>query len=62
MIRYDHAGLAAPLEQSAQFPCHPLAGDRGVGDRRQTFPRYIVDDVQNAEAPATSKLIVHKVE
>jgi len=61
MVRYDHAGLAASFDQGGQLPRHPLAGDRGVGDRRQTFPRHVVDDVEDAEAPAAGKLVVHKI-
>jgi hypothetical protein len=62
MVRYNHAGLAAPFDQSGQLPGNPLAGDRRVGHCRQTFPCHIVDDVEDAEASAAGELIVHEVE
>ena len=33
-----------------------------VEDCRQALPRHVVDDIENAEAAATSELIVDKVE
>ena len=48
----DHAGLAAPLDQRRQLARHAPAGDRGVGDRRQAFPRYVVDNVEDPEPSA----------
>ena len=62
VIRYDHGWLAPPFDQCRQFPGHPLARYRGVGHGRQTFPRHVVDDVEDAEAPATGELVVHEVE
>src|SRR5579883_3464587 len=62
VIRDDHAGLATPFDQRCQLPGDALAGDRGVGDRRQAFARDIIDDVQNAEAPAAGELIMHEVQ
>ena len=61
VVRDDHAGLAAPLDQRRQFARHAPPGDRGVGDRRQAFPRHVVDDVQNAEPPAAGELIVDEI-
>ena len=31
-------------------------------DRRQTFPRHIIDDIEDPKAPAAGKLIVDEVE
>ena len=56
VVRHDHARLAAPFDQSGQFPSNPFAGDRRVGDRRQAFPRHIIDDIEDPKAPAAGKL------
>jgi hypothetical protein len=50
-----------PLDQRRQFARHAPPGDRGVGDRRQAFPRHVVNDVQNAEPPAAGELIVDEI-
>jgi hypothetical protein len=36
--------------------------DRCVGDRCQTFPRNVIDDVQNAKPAAAGELVVNKIE
>ena len=55
-------GLPRVVDQRRQFAGDPLARDRGVGDRRQAFARHVVDDVEDAEAPAMGELIVDEVE
>src|SRR5271155_2907957 len=55
MVRDDHAGLAAALDQNSQFARHAPPRDRGVRDRRQALPRHVIDDVQNAKSSATGK-------
>ena len=62
VVRNDHAGLAAPLDQRGQFARHAPAGDRGVGDRRQAFPRHVVDDVEDAKPSAAGELVVDKIQ
>ena len=62
VVRDDHARLAAPIDQRRQFARHPPSRDRGVGDRRQALARHVVNDVQDAEAPAAGELIVDEVE
>ena len=58
----DHARLAAPIDQRRQFARHPPSRDRGVGDRRQTFPGHVIDDVQDPEATAVGELVVDKIQ
>jgi hypothetical protein len=62
VIRDDHAGLAAPFDQRRQLSSYAPSRDRGIRDGREAFPGNVVDDVQDAEAPATGELIVHKVQ
>src|SRR5216684_1487965 len=47
--------------QRRQFARHPPSRDRRVGDRRQTFPGHVIDDVQDAEPAAAGELVVHKI-
>ena len=58
----DHAGLAASFDQRRQFARHATAGDRRVGDRRQAFPRHVIDDIEDAEPPAAGELVVDKIQ
>ena len=58
----DHARLAAPLDERRQFARHPPSGDRRVRDRSQAFPGHVVDDVEDAEAPAVGELVVDEVQ
>jgi hypothetical protein len=41
---------------------HTQAGDRGVGDRRQTFSRYVVDDIEDPKSPAAGELIMDEIQ
>ena len=61
VVRDDQAGLAAPLNEGGQFARHPPSRDRGVGDRRQTLPRHIIDNVQDAEPSSAGELIMHEI-
>jgi hypothetical protein len=58
----DHARFAAPPDQRRQLPGDAIARDRRVGDRREAFARHVVDDVENAEPPATGELVMHEVQ
>ena len=62
IVRDDHVGLAAPLDQDSQFAGHAPPRDRRVGDRRQAFPRHIIDDVQNAKSSAAGELVVDEIQ
>lgn len=47
VIADDHARLALPGDERAEFACHPSPRDRGVGDGRRatlTPPRFLVRD------------------
>ena len=57
-ITDNHSRLAAPFNQSGQFPCRPSAGNRRVRNRCKAFAGDIIDDIQDAEPPFTAKLIV----
>ena len=39
----------------------PLPGQRGIGYQRQALAGEIVDDGENAEAPAVTELVMHKI-
>ena len=56
VVRDDHAGLAATIDQCRQFSRHPQSRDRDVGDRRKAFPGDVIDDVQNPEATTIGEL------
>ena len=58
----DHAGLATRFDQRRQFARHTQAGDPGVGDRRQAFPRHVVDDVEDPKSPAAGELVVDEIQ
>ena len=62
IVTDDHSWLAAGLDEHRQLAGDPYARDRGVGDRRQALTGYIVDDVEDAEAPAKRELVVDEVE
>src|SRR6185437_6184080 len=62
VVRHDHPRLASRSDERREFPGDPIAGDRGVGDRREALPRHVVDNIENAEAAAAGELIVDKVE
>ena len=40
----------------------PEARERGIGDGRQAFPRAIIEDGENPEAPPANELIRDKIE
>ena len=52
VVRDDQAWLAAALNESRQFARNASSGDRGVRDRRQAFPRDVVDDIEDAKPAA----------
>jgi hypothetical protein len=62
VVRDDHAGSAALLDQRRQFARHAPAGDRGVGDRRQALPRHVIHDVQDPEAATAGELVVDEIQ
>ena len=51
VVRHDHAGLTAAVDQRRQFPRHAATRDRGVRDRCEAFPRDVIDHIQHPEAP-----------
>src|SRR6202034_1179789 len=61
VVRDDHAGLAAALDQNSQFARDAPPRDRGVRNRRQALPRHVIDDVQDAEPPAAGKLVMDEI-
>jgi hypothetical protein len=62
MMRGDHPRFATALDESRQLARHAAPRDRRLGDRRQAFPRHVVDDVQDAEPPAAGELVVHEID
>src|SRR5260370_15542989 len=57
-----HLRLAARANEHRQLACNPFARDRGVGNCRQTYARHIIDNVEDAEAPALGELVMDEVE
>jgi hypothetical protein len=62
VIRNDHFGLAALLDDGRQLTGDTNSGDRSIGHRHQALPRYVIDDVEDTEAPATGELVMDEVE
>src|SRR5665213_2953190 len=58
----DHLRLATRIYERSQLACNTFARNRGVRDRRQTFARYVIHDVEDAEAPAQGELVMDEVE
>ena len=52
IVGNDHLRLAARADEHRQLACNSFARDRGVGNCRQTYARHIIDNVEDAEAPA----------
>lgn len=62
VVGNDETWLATSLDQCDKLAYHAPPRDRRVGDRRQTFTRHVVHDVQHSEATAAGELIVDKVQ
>jgi hypothetical protein len=62
VIGDDQLRPAAASDDGVEFARHAPPRDRGVRDRGKAFLGHIVDDVEDAEAPARAKLIVNKVD
>src|SRR4029078_1716917 len=41
---------------------HSFAGDRGIGNCCQAFPRHVIHDVENAETAALGELVMDEIE
>src|SRR5262249_20858667 len=62
VIGNDHLGLAAPLDEGRQLAGDAKSGDRSIGHRHQALSRYVIDDVEDREAPSTGELVMDEVE
>ena len=58
----DHRRPAAAGDEGRELSRDPPARDRGVGDRGEALLGHVVDDVQDAEAPAAGELVVDEVD
>ena len=58
VVRDNHLGVAAPFDDTGQLARDANAGDRGVWDRAQAFPRHVIDDVEDAKAPAVRRRLL----
>src|SRR5262249_38232872 len=54
-------GLTAFSNNRVELAPDPQAGQRGIGDQRQALAGEIVDDGENAEAPAVTELVMRKI-
>jgi hypothetical protein len=61
IVGNDDLRPAANADEHRQLACNPFARDRGVGDSCQTFARDIIDNVEDAGAPALGELVVDEV-
>ena len=61
-VRDDEARLAASRDDGGQLTRHAAPGNRGVGDRAETFLGHVVDDVVDAKATTGSELIVNEID
>jgi hypothetical protein len=53
--------FASHRDDAVQFPGHAGAGDRGVRNKRQAFPRGVINHRQNPEPAAIGELVVNKI-
>ena len=58
----DQAGIAPALGDLVELARDPFAGQRVVGDGCQALPAEVVDDAQDAEAPAIGHGVGDEVE
>jgi hypothetical protein len=49
LIRHNHFGLAATFDERRQFSGHSTPGNRGIWNRRQTFTRGIINNIEDAK-------------
>jgi len=54
--------LATAGDNRIELAPDPRTGQRGVGDQRQAFTGEVVDDDEDAEAPAVAQLVMQKIE
>ena len=62
VIRDDHQWSAMQIAEAVQLPDDTGVRQGCVNDARQTFPREVVDDVENAEATTVVERILHEVQ
>ena len=62
VVRDDHQWSAMQIAEAVQLPDDTGARQRRINYARQTFPRKVVDDVENAEATAVIERILHEVQ
>ena len=56
------SGSALHAAEPLQFAHHPYSAQRGVDHRRQAFAAVVIDDAQDAEAPAVAQRVRDEVE
>lgn len=62
VVADDHAGTAAAFDDLAKFSHHTQGGERGVDDQAEALPGEVIDQGQDAEAPAAGERVHHEVE
>ena len=62
MVGHDHSWLAASLDDCRQFAGDAATRDRCLRNGAQAFLGDVVDDVEDAEAPAVGELVVDEVQ
>ena len=55
------AWLAMPLNDCCKFARHAPTRDQGVRDRAQALLDHVINDVEDAEAPAVGELVMDEV-
>ncbi len=62
IVADHHAGKSSRFGDPVQFPPDADAGNRVIDHRRQTFPAEVINDTQNAEAPAIDQGVRDEVQ
>ncbi len=62
VVADDEPRFAATPDDLVEFADNPSSRDRGVRDRAEAFLGDVVEDVENAKAPARTELVVDEVE
>jgi hypothetical protein len=61
-IRNDHTWFAASFDKRQQLARDTATGDRGVRDLCQAFARHVIEEIENAKAPAAGKLVMDEIQ
>ena len=61
-MAFEVSSVPLSLGDPIEFAGNAQTGERGVYDQAEAFPREVIDQRQNAEAPAAHQCVGHEVE